>query len=65
MPLKHLHNIVGTLSAKEKLIQCNDVSVKSLKCKKFGYVSVIIHGIYMSYTNLMTCKILTKTPKSI
>jgi hypothetical protein len=52
MPLKHLHSIVGALSVKEKLIQGNDVSVKSMNCKKFECVSVIIHGIYMSYTDL-------------
>ncbi len=44
MPLKHLHSIVGAFQC-EKHIQGNDVSVKSLKCKMFECVSVIIHGI--------------------
>ncbi len=65
MPLKHLHSIVGALNVKEKLIQGNDVSVQSLKCKKFECSSVIIHGIYRSYMDLLTCKTLIKPLKSI
>jgi len=65
MPLKHLHSMVGALSVKKKLIQGNDVSVKSLKCKKFECVSVIIHGFCMSYMDLLRCKTLAKTPESI
>jgi hypothetical protein len=65
MPLKHLHSIVEALSVKEKLIPSNEVNVKSLKCKKFEFISVIIHGIYVSYMDVLTCKTLAKTPKSI
>ncbi len=65
MPLNHLHSIVGALHVKEKLIQGNDVNVKSLKCKKFECSSVIIHGIYGSYMDLLTCKTLIKPLKSI
>jgi len=64
MPLKHLHSIVVSFKC-EKFIQSNDVNVKSLKCKKFERVGVIIHWIYGSYMDLLTCKTLAKTPQSI